>query len=338
MTLPTPTSAEQGAWRLCVAPMMDWTDRHCRWFHRRLSPHARLYSEMVVAQAAIHGDRPRLLGFDPSEHPLALQLGGCDPLMLAQAACIGVDFGYDEVNLNVGCPSDRVQSGRFGACLMREPALVADCVLAMRHAVQGAVPITVKCRLGVDDDERFESLLQFVDSVAAAGCEVFIVHARNAWLQGLSPRENREIPPLRPERVHQLKAMRPALTIILNGGLQGVADGAPHLAAVDGVMLGRAAYHTPWVLAELERAVYGTPLPEPAQVLAELAGYIDRQVAQGGAPHHVLRHVLGLFQGQTGARRYRQLLTGVRDWGGGAVLRAAAAAVGVDWTGVSQAA
>lgn len=316
-----------GPWALCVAPMMDWTDRHCRFFHRLLSQHARLYTEMVVAQAAIHGDRQRLLGFSKQEHPVALQLGGSDPALLAQAAQIGADFGYDEINLNVGCPSDRVQSGRFGACLMREPALVADCVAAMRAVV--GVPVTVKCRLGVDDDDSFEQLLHFIDTVVGAGCEVFVVHARKALLKGLSPRENREIPPLIPERVHALKALRPNLTLVLNGGLDSVTLCQSLGAGLDGVMLGRAAYHQPWILAELEQSMFGVPAPEIAQVLSQLSAYIDQVVRQGQAPAHVLRHVLGLFQARAGARRFRQLLTGVREWRDGAVLREAAQAVGV---------
>jgi tRNA-dihydrouridine synthase A len=311
--------------------MMDWTDRHCRHFHRLLSPNARLYTEMVVAQAAIHGDRQRLLGFSAQEHPVALQLGGSDPTLLAQAARIGVEFGYDEINLNVGCPSDRVQSGRFGACLMREPALVGDCVAAMQAVVPVHVPVTVKCRLGVDEDDSFEHLLRFVDTVASAGCGVFVVHARKALLQGLSPRENREIPPLMPERVHALKALRPQLTIVLNGGLDSVALCASLGAGLDGVMLGRAAYHQPWILTELQTACFGTAPPAITEVLQQLSGYIDQVVQRGHAPGHVLRHVLGLFQATPGARRFRQLLTGVRDWRGGAVLREAAHAVGIEY-------
>ena len=234
------------ATRLSVAPMMDWTDRHCRVFHRVLAPGARLYTEMVHAQAVRHGDRERLLGFDPVEHPVALQLGGSDPVALADAARIGEAFGYDEINLNVGCPSDRVQAGRFGACLMKEPALVADAVAAMASAV--SVPVTVKCRLGVDELEDYEVFRSFVDTVAAAGCQLFVVHARKAWLSGLSPKENREIPPLRHDWVHRLKQERPELRIVLNGGLVDLQSTLAHLAAVDGVMLGRAAYHEPYRL------------------------------------------------------------------------------------------
>lgn len=314
-------------WRLCVAPMMDWTDRHCRYFHRLLSPHARLYTEMVVAQAAIHGDRPRLLGFSAQEHPVALQLGGSDPRLLSQAARIGMDFGYDEINLNVGCPSDRVQSGRFGACLMREASLVGECVAAMQAVVPASVPVTVKCRLGVDELDSFEFLLQFIDTVASAGCTVFIVHARKAWLSGLSPKQNREIPPLDHARVQALKSARPGLTIVLNGGLDTLELMQTASHGLDGVMLGRAAYHQPWLLTEIEQQWFGQAASEPLQVLAHLHEYIDREVASGTPPGAVLRHVLGLFQGQPGARRFRQLLTGVRDWAGGAPLRAATAAV-----------
>ncbi|HET9485515.1 MAG TPA: tRNA dihydrouridine(20/20a) synthase DusA, partial [Xanthomonadales bacterium] len=239
---------------LCVAPMMDWTDRHCRVFHRVLAPHALLYTEMVHAHAVVRGDRERLIGFSAVEHPVALQLGGSEPALLAEAARIGAGFGYDEVNLNVGCPSERVQSGSFGACLMREPALVADCVAAMRDAV--AVPVTVKCRLGVDDQDENADLDAFVRQVAAAGCTRFVVHARKAWLKGLSPKENREIPPLLHARVHALKRAHPQLTIVINGGIAGVAAVQEQLAQVDGVMLGRAAYHDPWLLAELERALF----------------------------------------------------------------------------------
>ncbi|MFZ1838579.1 MAG: tRNA dihydrouridine(20/20a) synthase DusA, partial [Dokdonella sp.] len=226
-------------WRLSVAPMMDWTDRHCRYFHRLLSPHARLYTEMVTSPALIHGDRERLLGFDRAEHPLALQLGGSDPRELAEAARIAAQYGYDEINLNVGCPSDRVQSGRFGACLMREPALVAECFAAMQEAV--AVPVTIKCRLGVDAQDEYTDLQHFIGAVSAQGCTVFVVHARKAWLQGLSPKENRDVPPLNYERVYQLKRDFPQLTVIINGGIDKVLEVQNHLRHVDGAMLGRVA-------------------------------------------------------------------------------------------------
>ncbi len=295
------------SWRLCVAPMMDWTDRHCRFFHRLLSPHARLYTEMVTAPALIHGDRERLLGFDASEHPLALQLGGSEPKELAQAARIGEQFGYDEVNLNVGCPSDRVQSGRFGACLMREPTLVAECFAAMQAAV--SVPVTIKCRLGVDDQCELADLERFVETVRAAGCSVFIVHARKAWLKGLSPKDNRDIPPLNYARVHQLKRDFRELTIIVNGGIDRVEDVCMHLAHVDGVMLGRTAYHEPYRLAELEHALYGTPLPPREEVIAALRPYIEAHLARGDRLQHISRHILGLFQGLPGARAWRRHLS-----------------------------
>ena len=293
--------------RLSVAPMMDWTDRHCRAFHRVLAPHARLYTEMVHAQAVIHGERERLLGFDPSEHPLALQLGGSEPAHLAQAARIGADWGYDEINLNVGCPSDRVQAGRFGACLMKEPALVADCVAAMAAAV--SVPVTVKCRLGVDELEQYESFIAFVDTVAAAGCQLFVVHARKAWLSGLSPKENREIPPLRYDWVHRLKAERPALTIVLNGGLSTVEDSCSQSRHVDGVMLGRMAYHEPYRLHQLDAALFGGAVAPREGLLQRYLPYVQAQLAKGVALKHMSRHVLGLFHAQPGGRTFRQVLS-----------------------------
>jgi tRNA-dihydrouridine synthase A len=292
---------------LAVAPMMDWTDRHCRFFHRLLSPHARLYTEMVTAPAVLHGDRARLIGFDPAEHPVALQLGGSEPHELAAAARIGEAEGYDEVNLNVGCPSDRVQSGRFGACLMREPALVADCIAAMRAAV--SIPVTVKCRLGVDEQDEYEDLERFVEIVRATGCNVFVVHARKAWLEGLSPKENREIPPLNYARVYRLKRDFPELTIVINGGIGSVADVHEHLEHVDGVMLGRTAYHEPYRLAEIEHEIFGTPLPDRDAVLARLKPYIDAHLARGDRLQHISRHILGLYQGLPGARAYRRLLS-----------------------------
>jgi tRNA-dihydrouridine synthase A len=287
--------------------MMDWTDRHCRFFHRLLSPHALLYTEMVTAPAVLHGDRARLLGFDPAEHPVALQLGGSDPGELSAAARVGESQGYDEVNLNVGCPSDRVQSGRFGACLMREPALVADCIATMRAAV--SIPVTVKCRLGVDQQDEYEDLERFVEIVRATGCNVFAVHARKAWLEGLSPKENREIPPLNYARVYRLKRDFPELTIIINGGIAGVADVHEHLLHVDGVMLGRTAYHEPYRLAEIEHEIFGTPLPDRDAVLAALKPYIDAHLARGDRLQHITRHILGLYQGLPGARAYRRMLS-----------------------------
>ncbi|WP_305805949.1 tRNA dihydrouridine(20/20a) synthase DusA [Stenotrophomonas sp. YIM B06876] len=293
--------------RLCVAPMMDWTDRHCRVFHRVLAPGARLYTEMVHANAVIHGHRERLLGFDGAEHPLALQLGGSEPAVLAQAARIAQDWGYDEVNLNCGCPSDRVQAGRFGACLMREPALVAECVAAMVAAVD--IPVTVKCRLGVDEDNDYDRFRAFVDQVAAAGAGLFIVHARNAWLKGLSPKENREVPPLRYDWAHRLKRERPELQVVLNGGLATVETAQAQLPALDGVMLGRAAYHDPYVLHALESAQTGAPLQSREALLSAFAPYAQAQLAQGVALKHMTRHVLGLFHGQPGGRAFRQILS-----------------------------
>ena len=290
--------------------MMDWTDRHCRYFHRLLSPHALLYTEMVTAPAVIHGDRARLLGFDPAEQPVALQLGGSDAAELAAAARIGAELGYVEINLNVGCPSDRVQSGRFGACLMREPALVGACVEAMRDAVAHTrAAVTVKCRIGVDDQDEYAGLAEFVDKVHACGCNVFIVHARKAWLQGLSPKENREVPPLNYERVYRLKREHPQLAIIINGGVTSVAETREHLRHVDGVMLGRTAYHEPYRLAEIDTDLFGTPLPDRDEVLARLHPYIEAHLARGDRLQHISRHILGLYQGLPGARAYRRVLS-----------------------------
>lgn len=294
-------------WLLSVAPMMDWTDRHCRYFHRLLSPNARLYTEMVTSPALVHGDRERLIGFDVSEHPLALQLGGSDPAELAEAARIGAQFGYDEINLNVGCPSDRVQSGRFGACLMREPSLVAECFAAMRDAV--SIPVTVKCRLGVDAQDEYADLQHFIEVVAAAGCAVFIVHARKAWLKGLSPKENRDVPPLNYERVYHLKRDFPQLTVIINGGIESVGEVQAHLVHADGVMLGRTAYHEPYRLAEIEHVLFGTPLPRRESVIESMRPYIEAHLASGGRLQHISRHMLGLFQGLPGARAWRRTLS-----------------------------
>ena len=305
MSVPDTPSA--GPWRLSVAPMMDWTDRHCRYFHRLLSPNARLYTEMVTSPALVHGDRERLIGFDASEHPLALQLGGSDPDELAEAARIGAQFGYDEINLNVGCPSDRVQSGRFGACLMREPALVAECFQAMRSAV--SIPVTVKCRLGVDEQDEYADLQHFIEVVAAAGCAVFVVHARKAWLKGLSPKENRDVPPLNYQRVYQLKLDFPQLAIIINGGIETVAEVDTHLRHTDGVMLGRTAYHEPYRLAELDNLLFGTSLPEREAVIERMRAYIEAHLASGGKLQHISRHMLGLFQGLPGARAWRRTLS-----------------------------
>ncbi|MCE7032017.1 tRNA dihydrouridine(20/20a) synthase DusA [Lysobacter sp. GX 14042] len=293
--------------RLSVAPMMDWTDSHCRVFHRILAPHARLYTEMVHANAVIHGDRARLLAMDPTEHPLALQLGGSEPALLAQAARIGAELGHDEVNLNCGCPSDRVQAGRFGACLMREPALVAECVAAMIAGCD--VPVTVKCRLGVDDDDEYGRFRGFIDTVAEAGCRTFIVHARNAWLQGLSPKENRDIPPLRRDWAWRLRRERPYLQVVVNGGIADADTATAQLAHVDGVMLGRAAYHTPYLLHELDCAWYGVAPRPRAELLRAMRPYVEGVLARGGQLKHITRHVLGLFAGQRGGRAFRQVLS-----------------------------
>lgn len=287
--------------------MMDWTDRHCRYFHRLLSPHARLYTEMVTSAALVHGNRMHLLRHSAFEQPVALQLGGSEPAELAQAARFGEDAGYVEINLNVGCPSDRVQSGRFGACLMREPALVADCVAAMRAAVR--IPVTVKCRIGVDEQDEYHDLQQFAARMVDAGVEVLIVHARKAWLQGLSPKENREIPPLNYARVHALKKDFPQLCVVINGGITSEAAVLEHLQHVDGVMLGRAAYHDPYVLARVEHALYGEPLPERDAVIERLLPYIEAELAQGTALKHITRHLLGLYQGLPGARGFRRVLS-----------------------------
>jgi tRNA-dihydrouridine synthase A len=294
-------------WRLCVAPMMDWTDRHCRYFHRLLSPHARLYTEMVTSAALVRGGQLRLLEHSQQEHPLALQLGGSDPAELAIAARLGAEAGYDEINLNVGCPSDRVQSGRFGACLMREPALVGECVRAMRAAVD--VPVTVKCRIGVDDQDDYADLQHFTQTMLEAGVRQLVVHARKAWLQGLSPKENREIPPLDYQRVYRLKREFPELTVVINGGITDAAQVLEHLTQVDGVMIGRAAYHDPYVLARIEAAVYGEPLPDRDTVLQRMRPYIEAELKRGGALKHISRHLLGLYQGEPGARAFRRQLS-----------------------------
>lgn len=322
-----------GAWgshRVCVAPMMDCTDSHARTFLRGFGPDIVLYTEMVTASAILHGDRQRLLHFDPSEHPVALQLGGSDPGQLAEAARFGELAGYDEINLNVGCPSDRVQNGRFGACLMLEPERVAACVAAMRAAVE--VPVTVKCRLGVDDRDSDEDLLSFVDEVAAAGCSLFIVHARKAILGGLTPKQNREIPPLQYQRVHALAAQRPGLEIICNGGLQTLANVSRELELVHGVMLGREAYGNPAILGLLDAALLrpGVPATSAVEAIAGYRPYVEARLAEGVPLHAMTRHLLGLFSGQPGARRFRRTLSerGPRPGAGIEVLDAALAAVG----------
>lgn len=289
--------------------MMDWTDRHCRFFLRLLSQHALLYTEMVTTGALLHGDRARFLDHDASEHPLALQLGGSVPAELAACAKLAEDWGYDEVNLNVGCPSDRVQHNMIGACLMGHPALVADCVKAMRDAV--GIAVTVKHRIGINGRDSYAELCDFVGQVAEAGCRSFTVHARIAILEGLSPKENREVPPLRYEVAAQLKRDFPALEFVLNGGIKTLEECRTHLQTFDGVMLGREAYHNPYLLAEVDRQLFGSERAAPSRgdVLRQLRPYIERHLAQGGAMHHITRHVLGLAQGFPGARRFRQVLS-----------------------------
>ncbi len=309
--------------------MMEWTDRHCRFFHRLLTRRARLYTEMVTTGAIIHGDRARLLQFDPAEQPVALQLGGSDPAALAQCARVGADFGYAEINLNIGCPSDRVQEGRFGACLMREPALVGDCVAAMKAAVQ--IPVTVKCRIGVDDQDTEQALDAFAAEVARAGVDALIVHARKAWLSGLSPRENRDVPPLDYGRVFRLKAAHPQLPIILNGGIADLEAAKAQLAKVDGVMMGRAAYQDPWRLLAVDPLLFGTPAPFGSlkDAAAALEPYIARELARGTRLHAITRHLVGLFHGIPGARAFRRHLAteAVKPGAGMTVLKDALALV-----------
>jgi tRNA-dihydrouridine synthase A len=309
--------------------MMDWTDRHCRYFLRLFSPRVLLYTEMVVANAILRGDRERLLGHHPSEHPVALQLGGADPAMLAEAARAGESFGYDEINLNVGCPSDRVQNATFGACLMARPQLVADCVRAMRGAVQ--IPVTVKCRIGIDDRDDYTFLREFIDAIVEAGCNVVVIHARKAILQGLSPKQNREVPPLVYERAWAVKRDYPALTVVVNGGLRTVPQVAEQWRHADGVMLGREAYHNPYVLTALHRAAYGDDgfvAPSPAAVVAAMQRYVEAQLAAGQRLQSITRHMLGLFSGRAGARAWRRTLSegSHRAGAGPALLDAALAA------------
>ncbi|MBK5960040.1 tRNA dihydrouridine(20/20a) synthase DusA [Rhodoplanes elegans] len=318
--------------RFSVAPMMDWTDRPCRAFHRALTRQARLYTEMVTTGAVLRGDRARLLRFDPCEHPVAVQLGGSDPAALAEAARICADMGYDEVNLNVGCPSDRVQEGRFGACLMGEPALVGDCVAAMKAAV--AVPVTVKCRIGIDDQDPELALDTLADAVVAAGADALIVHARKAWLQGLSPRENRDVPPLDYDRVYRLKARLPQVPIAINGGIGSIEAAAEHLKHVDGAMLGRAAYQEPWRLLAVDPLLFGTPAPAASlhEAVEKFIPWIERELAAGERLYATVRHMLGLFQAVPGARAYRRHLAteAVKPGAGIDVLRAALALVRPD--------
>ncbi|MBK1723377.1 tRNA dihydrouridine(20/20a) synthase DusA [Thiocystis violacea] len=295
--------------RLSVAPMLDWTDRHCRYFLRLISRHTLLYSEMVTTGALIHGDRDRFLRYDPAEHPVALQLGGSDPADMARCARLGADWGYDEINMNVGCPSDRVQNGRFGACLMAEPAVVADCVAAMKDVVE--VPVTVKCRIGIDDRDSEEALIDFIGQVTQAGCDAVIVHARKAWLKGLSPKENRDIPPLRYDLVLRLRETFPSLCLAINGGIKTLDEAAGFLADLDGVMIGREAYHNPWILAEADRRIFGDthPVPTRQEVLTAFLPYAERQLAAGVPLSAMSRHLLGLFQGQPGARAWRRRIS-----------------------------
>ncbi len=288
--------------------MMDWTDRHCRFFHRLLTRRALLYTEMVTTSAVLHGDRARLLAYDRAEHPVAVQLGGCEPQALANSARICADAGYDEINLNVGCPSDRVQEGRFGACLMAEPALVADCIAAMKTAVK--IPVTVKCRLGIDEQDPDQALFTLAAAVRAAGTDALIVHARKAWLKGLSPRENRDVPPLNYACVHRLKAAHPDLEIVLNGGIASLQQAQAELGAIDGVMMGRAAYQEPWRLLEVDPSLYGSPAPFASLKEAALAlvPYIERELAKGVRLNAITRHVLGLLRAVPGARAFRRHL------------------------------
>jgi tRNA-dihydrouridine synthase A len=310
--------------------MMDWTDRHCRVFHRILTRRALLYTEMLTTAAIIHGDRQRLLGFDRSEHPVALQLGGSDPRELATSAAIGEEFGYDEINMNVGCPSDRVQDGRFGACLMAEPKLVADCVAAMKAKV--AIPVTVKCRIGIDEQEPQHALYTLADAVIAAGVDALVVHARKAWLKGLSPKENREVPPLDYDLVYRLKADRPNLPIIINGGIGSLEEARAHLAHVDGVMLGRAAYQEPWKLIEADAVLFDDAAPQRdmKDAIAAFMPYVERELARGTRLHAMTRHLVGAFHAVPGARAFRRHLAehGTRHGADASVLRDAVALIG----------
>jgi tRNA-dihydrouridine synthase A len=307
--------------KFSVAPMMDWTDRHCRYFMRLISKNALLYTEMVVDQAILRGDVERLLQFDAKEHPLALQLGGSDPSELARAAAIGAEFGYDEINLNVGCPSDRVQSGEFGACLMTKPEHVGECFAAIAGSVD--IPVSIKCRTGVDDMDDEGFFHNFIDIVSDAGCRIFIVHARKAWLSGLSPKQNRDIPPIDYDRVHRLKRKRPELQIVVNGGIQDLDEADTHLQHTNGVMLGRAAYHNPWLLSDVDRRYYGAGNSlTRADIATSLLGYVEAQLSQGVRLHQITRHILGLYHGVPGAKVWRQRLSeeAVKDGAGTEVI------------------
>jgi tRNA-dihydrouridine synthase A len=316
-------------YRFSIAPMMEWTDRHCRFFHRLLTRRALLYTEMITTGAVLHGDRARLLAFDRAEHPVALQLGGSDPRQLAQCARIAADLGYDEVNLNVGCPSDRVREGRFGACLMAEPALVGDCVAAMTGSVR--IPVTVKCRIGIDQQDPEEALETLTNAVEQAGIAALIVHARKAWLAGLSPRENRDVPPLDYARVYRLKAAHRSLAVVINGGVVDLDQVTTHLAHLDGVMLGRAAYQEPWRLLEVDPLLFGEParFASPREAAEALIPYLERELAHGTRLHAITRHVLGLFRGVPGARAFRRHLAteGVKRGADAHTFRAALALV-----------
>jgi tRNA-dihydrouridine synthase A len=320
------------AHRFCIAPMMEWTDRHCRYFHRLLTRRARLYTEMVTTGALIHGPRARLLAFDASEHPVALQLGGSEAQDLAQCARMGEDAGYDEINLNIGCPSPRVQKGAFGACLMREPELVGDCVSAMRSAVH--IPVTVKCRIGVDDQDPEQALFDFVDTVARSGCDTFVVHARKALLKGLSPKDNRDVPPLNYDLVRSLKRQRPQLTIVLNGGVSDLTEAKQHLSEVDGVMLGRAAYQSPWVLSTADCDLFGDAwrVHSRREAVRAYMPYVAREVSKGAPLNAMTKHLLGLFNGLPGARAFRRHLSenATKPGAGLEVLRAALSLVQED--------
>jgi tRNA-dihydrouridine synthase A len=289
--------------------MLDWTDRHCRYFLRLISRHTLLYTEMVTTGALLHGDRDAFLRFDPAEHPLALQLGGSEPDAMATCARMGEDRGFDEIDMNLGCPSERVQSGRFGACLMAEPGLVVDCVAAMKDAV--SIPVTVKTRIGIDDRDSYEDLFELVDALVAARCDALIVHARKAWLQGLSPEENRRVPPLRYDVVQRLKSDLPSLSVVINGGIESLEQAQTLLCDLDGVMIGRAAYRNPWLLANADREIFGDrhALPTRHQVLEAYLPYLKRELAAGVSPNAMTRHILGLFQGQPGARRWRRAIS-----------------------------
>ncbi|MCR9177223.1 MAG: tRNA dihydrouridine(20/20a) synthase DusA [Alphaproteobacteria bacterium] len=297
--------------RFSVAPMMEWTDRHCRVFHRHLTRHALLYTEMVTAEAIRHGDRDRLLGYSAGEHPLALQLGGSEPEVMAEAARVAEDWGYAEVNVNVGCPSDRVQSGAFGACLMREPETVGRVVEAMARAV--SIPVTVKCRIGVDDQDPEIALDALVDAVSSAGCGSVTVHARKAWLQGLSPKENRDVPPLDYDRVYRLKIARPDLEVVINGGIADLDEAEAHLTRVDGAMIGRAAYQSPWMLREVDARLFGVSVPQEPdrwEIVRAMSEYAERMAAERGTPvRSIAKHMMGLFQGLPGARAWRRYLS-----------------------------